>query len=83
MAHVYRVYREENSVTTSTVELVLKDHPNGHENMDSQDRWSLVTSSITLKWSCARNVVFLGGLSWQWSLQTGFLYCLRVTETGY
>ncbi len=32
-----------------TVEPVLKDHPIGHTNVVSQDRWSLVTGSITLK----------------------------------
>ena len=32
-----------------TVEPVLKDHPIGHENMVSQDRWSLVTGQFTLK----------------------------------
>ncbi len=32
-----------------TVKPALKDHPNGHKNMVSQDRWSLVTGSVTLK----------------------------------
>ncbi len=32
-----------------TVEPVLKDHPIGHTNVVSQDRWSLVTGLITLK----------------------------------
>ncbi len=31
-----------------TVEPVLIDHPFGHKNMVSQDRWSLVTGSFTL-----------------------------------
>ena len=33
----------------NTVEPVLKDHPILHKNMVSQDRWSLVTGSFTLK----------------------------------
>ncbi len=32
-----------------TEEPVLKDHPIGHENVVSQDKWSLVTGSATLK----------------------------------
>ena len=55
--------------------LLLKDHPNGQKNMVSQDRWSLVTGSFTLKcrsfgqnqWSFKT-----GGLLWQRSLKTGF-----------
>ncbi len=48
-------YRTEASIgkltqkTCHIVEPVLKDHPAGHKNMASQDRWSLVTGSITLK----------------------------------
>ncbi len=35
-----------------TVKPILKDHLIGHKNVVSQDRWSLVTSSIRLKcWS--------------------------------
>ncbi len=61
----------------STVEAVLKDCPIGHKNMVSQDRWSLVTGSYTLKCVtfypkntdpsiCSRQVVFYGsGLSRQ------------------
>ncbi len=33
----------------STLELVLKGHPIGHKNRVSQDRWSLVAGSFTLK----------------------------------
>ncbi len=32
-----------------TVEPVLEKHPIAHKNMVSQDRWSLVTGSFTLK----------------------------------
>ncbi len=55
----------------STVEPVLKDHPIGHTNVASQhaqDRWSLVTGSITLKLGLSdRNIWSFkaGGLSWQ------------------
>ncbi len=35
--------------TPCTEEPVLKDHPIGKENVVCQDRWSLVTGSITLK----------------------------------
>ncbi len=31
----------------STVKPVLKDHPIGHKNVVCQDRWSLVTGSVT------------------------------------
>ncbi len=31
------------------VNTVLKDHRIGHKNVVSQDRWSLVTSSVTMK----------------------------------
>ncbi len=36
-------------LNTGTVEPVLKDHPIGHKIMATQDRWSLGTSSFTLK----------------------------------
>ncbi len=38
-------------VTTlcDTVEQLLKDHPIGHKNIAAQDRWPLVTDSLTLK----------------------------------
>ncbi len=32
-----------------TVEPVLKDHPMGHTDVVSQDRWFLATGSITLE----------------------------------
>ncbi len=60
---------------SSTVESVLKDQPFDHKNMVSQDRWSLVTGSIAVKymwdllpWICSssRQVVSYGsGLSRQ------------------
>ncbi len=34
------------TVSYCTVEPVLKDHPIGHRNVVSQDRWSLVTVSV-------------------------------------
>ncbi len=50
----------------NTVEPVLKDRPTGHKNMISQDRWSLVTGSVTLKCGtfCQEYVV----LQDRWSL---------------
>ena len=51
----------------STAEPVLRDRPIGHENTVSQDRWSLVTGSITLKCrSFCLCVVFQD----RWSLKT-------------
>ncbi len=48
-----------------TVEPVLKDRPIDHKNMVSQDRWSLVTGSFTLKCvTCQTRVV----LQDRWSL---------------
>ncbi len=35
----------------STVESVLKDHPIADKNVVSQNRWSLVTGLITVKYS--------------------------------
>ena len=32
----------------------LKDHPIGHENVVCQNRWSLVTGSVILKWRSFR-----------------------------
>ncbi len=51
---------------TNTVEPALKDHPIGHKNMVSQDRWSLVTGSVALKCGtfCQEYVVLQG----RWSL---------------
>ncbi len=39
------------SVRVLYVEPVLKDHPIGHKNIVSQDRWSLVTCLVILKCS--------------------------------
>ncbi len=49
-----------------TVEPVLKDRPIVHKNVVSQDRWSLVTGSFTLKFRtfCKKIVV----LQDRWSL---------------
>ncbi len=54
---------------------VLKNHPIGHKNVVCQDRWSLVTGSVILKFRFfCQNVwsIKTGGLSWQWSLKIGF-----------
>ena len=49
-----------------TVEPVLKDHPIGHKNMVSQDRWSLATDSFKLKyWTFCQNLMVLKD---RWSL---------------
>ena len=46
----------------TTVEPVLKSHRIGHSNIVSQDRWSLVTGSITLKYrTCQEYLVFKTG----------------------
>ncbi len=51
-----------------TVEPLLEDCPNGHKNVVSQDRWSLVTGSITLKYrTCPEYLVFQG----RWSHYSG------------
>ncbi len=52
----------------STVELVLKDRPISHKKVVSQDRWSLVTDSITLKFGtfCQEYLVFQD----RWSFMT-------------
>ncbi len=72
---------------TDTVEPLLKDHPIGHKYMVPQDRWSLVTGWVALKcrlsarsiWSFKTGHVSLGsGLSWQWSLKTGFTVPLHI-----
>ncbi len=54
------------AILCSTVEPVWEDHPLGHKNMVSHDRWSLVTGSFTLKCSsfCQKLVV----LQDRWSL---------------
>ncbi len=62
-------------VLTYTVESALKDYPIGHKNMVFQDRWSLVTGSVALKCRLSARSMWsfkTGGLSWQWSLKTGF-----------
>ncbi len=48
------------------VETVLKDHPIGHKSVVSQDRWPLLTGSITLKCSafCQEYLAFQD----RWSL---------------
>ncbi len=47
---------------------VLKDRPIRHKNMVSQDRWSLVTGSFTLKCvTCPKLVVLQDS---RWSLMT-------------
>ncbi len=66
---------ERACILPDTVEPVLKDHPIGHKNVVCQDRWSLVTGSVYRKcrsicWRCM--VCQDSGLSWQWSLKTGF-----------
>ncbi len=57
--HIYILY---------TVEPFLKDCPIGHKNMVSQDRWSLVTGSVALKYGtfCHEYVVFQDS----WSLMS-------------
>ncbi len=50
------------SMTDSTVEPVLKDHPIGRKIMVSQDRCSLGTSSFTLKYSNFLTKTSLSGL---------------------
>ncbi len=55
----------------NTLEPVLKNHPMSHINVFSQDRWSLVTGSITMKYRTFRQeyLVFQdSGLSIQVSL---------------
>ncbi len=61
----------------NTVEPVLKDQPSGKKNVVCQDR-SLVTGSVD--WNVGPSAtnwwsVKTGGLSWQWSLKTGFTVC--------
>ena len=54
------------AILCSTVESVLEDHPIGHKNMVSQNRWSLVTGSFTLK--CVTFCQKLVVLQDRWSL---------------
>ncbi len=62
-------------VHNGTVEPVLKDHPIDHNNLVCQDRWSLVTGSVTLKCRafCQKCVVCQD----RWSLKTGFTVVLN------
>ena len=61
-----------NEMFGCTVEPVLKDHPIGHKNVVFQDRWSLVTDSVTCTLKFWTFWPFKTcGLSWQWSLKTG------------
>ncbi len=70
-----------------TVEPVLKDHPICHTNVVSQNRWSLVTGSVTLKCRtcCQEYLVFQD----RWSLMAVVLqdrfHCSSFPETihGY
>ena len=60
-----------------TVEPVLEDRPIGHKNVVSQDRWSLVTGSVAMKYRtlCQEYMVFQD----RWSLMAVIclytLYC--------
>ncbi len=65
--HVFAVLTEH---IYCTVEPVLKDHPIGHKNMVSQDRWSLVTGSFTLKCRTFHQISMI--FQDRWSLKTGF-----------
>ncbi len=59
-----------------TVELVLKDHDIGHKNTVSRGRRSFVAYSVALtcvtfcQGICGPFKTY--GLSWQWSIKTGF-----------
>ncbi len=55
-----------------TVEPVLKDHAVGHKNMVSQDRWSLVTGSVALKY----------GTLLLTTLTSGPNFCMIVAENA-
>ncbi len=64
----------------STVEPVLKTHCIGHTNVVSQDRWFLGLITMKSGLSARSNWSFkTGGLSWQWSLKTGY----TVPPTGF
>ncbi len=61
-----------------TVEPVLKDHPIVRRNVVCQDRWSLVTGSVTLNVGPSANNVWsvkTGGRSWQLFPKIGFTVC--------
>ena len=68
-----------------TVKPVLKDHPTGHKNMVSQDRWSLVRGSFTLKCRifCPKLVV----LQDRWSLiavvSLDRFHCISIQYNAY
>ncbi len=64
------LYRLKRRLLECTVEALLKDHPIGHKNVVSQDRWSLVTGSVMLKCRsfCHKCVVFQD----RWSHMAGF-----------
>ncbi len=66
-----------------TVEPVLEDHPMGHKNVVSQDRWSLVTGLTTMKCMtlCQEYLVFQD----RWSLMAVVFqdrfYCITCEST--
>ncbi len=66
------MYRNVNAV-----EPVLKDHPIGHKNVVSQDRWPLVTGSITLKCGtfCQEYLVFKDRWSFMVLVSQDRFYC--------
>ncbi len=74
-------HRSDPLSNANTVEPVLKDHPIDHKNVVSEDRWSVMTGSITLKCGtfCQEYLVFQDGWSFirvvikMWSLKTGGL----------
>ena len=75
-----RLYTINLTVQYCTVEPVLEDGPIGHENVVSQDRWSLVTDSITLKnrTYCQEYLVFRS----MWSLMTMVkFHCANINGT--
>ncbi len=63
----------------TTVEPVLKDHPNGHKNMVSGQ---VAFGDIENIGTSARNIWSFktGGLSWEWSLKTGFTVVIEVNK---
>ncbi len=52
-------HKVDNCGKNGTVEPILKDCPIGHKNVVCQDRWSLVTGSVILKYTafCQKCVV--------------------------
>ncbi len=67
-----------------TVECILKNRRIRHNNMVSQNSRSLGTGSFTLICGtfCQKGWSFkTGGLSWQWSLKTGFTVLVLCNET--